>query len=31
MEIDYDVCMLDSRAVLVCEQSDGNLKQWAKD
>ena len=31
MEIDYNVCMLDSRAVLACEQSDGNLKQWAKD
>ena len=31
MEIDYDVCMLDSRAVLACDQSDGNLKKWAKD
>jgi putative nucleotidyltransferase with HDIG domain len=31
MEVDYDVCMLDSRAVLACEQSDGSLKKWAKD
>ena len=31
MEMDYDVCMLDSRAVLACDQSDGNLKKWAKD
>ena len=31
MDIDCDVYVRDSRAILACDQSDGNLKQWAKD